>query len=230
MTYTYDETAGCPLWGSYLTEQGNDPAESGLITNLNFGDLADGYVPTDADKYSEADWVEWAPDQSPTWPPYGIVTFDLKSVKKVKSVAIAYSAGAYCIPAPGELDAAFSTDGTNFTTMVDTGAVFNNNNGDMNTPQIYNTTFALPETQARYVKLKIHCRDDNGGNWIFISEVKFNVFTGDLNDDGVVDYRDLDIMADQWLQSGSSLSANIAGNDTIVNFKDFAVLAAQWRY
>ena len=65
---------------------------------------------------------------------------------------------------------------------------------------------------------------------LFISEVKFNVFTGDLNDDGVVDYKDLDIMADQWLQSGSSLSANIAGNDTIVNFKDFAAFAAQWLY
>ena len=103
-------------------------------------------------------------------------------------------------------------------------------NNDMSSVHIYNTVFALPETQARYVQLKIHCRNDDVGNWFFISEVKFNVFTGDLNDDGVVDYKDLDTLADQWLQTGSSLSANIAGNDTIVNFKDFAAFAAQWRY
>jgi hypothetical protein len=230
MTYLYDEINGCPLWGNYKTETGNDPAQTGSIANLNFGDLANGFIPTDYDKYSEADWVEWAPDQDPSWPSYGIVTFDLKSAKKVKNVAIVYSAGAYRMPAPGGLEAAFSTDGTTFSTMTDTGAVFNNNDGDMNSPRIYNTVFALPETQARYVKLKINCRDNDGGNWIFIAEVKFNVFTADLDDNGAVNFEDLATMSDQWLQTGSGLSADIAGNDNKVNFQDFAAFALQWMY
>ena len=225
MTYVIDPTT--PVWGNY-NDQPGDPAYIGSIANLNFGDLADGYIPpTETSPYADSDWVEWAPDQVSGQPAYGLITFDLKSVKKVKSVAIAYSAGYAGMPAPDKLEAAFSTDGTTFTTMADTGAVFSN---DTTTPHIYNTVFDLPETQARYVQLKIHCRGDVPGNWIFISEVKFNVFTGDLNDDGVVDYRDLDIFADQWLQSGSNLSANIAGNDTIVNFKDFVAFAAQWLY
>jgi hypothetical protein len=235
MTYVISTTT--PVWGlrgdqpgdpAYYDSTSTNPTEISPIANLNFGDLADGYIPpTETSPYADSDWVEWAPDQVSGQPPYALITFDLKSVKKVKNVAIAYSAGYAGMPAPDKLEVAFSTNGTTFTTMVDTNAVFSN---DTTAPHIYNTVFALPETQARYVQLKIHCRGDVPGNWIFISEVKFNVFTGDLNDDGVVDYKDLDILADQWLQSGSSLSANIAGNDTIVNFNDFAALAAQWLY
>jgi hypothetical protein len=223
MTYVYDTAT--PLWGNFADQPG-DPAYSGSIANLNFGDLADSYVPTQVGPYNDSDWAEWAPDQGGN-PAYGIVTFDLKSVMKVKNVAIAYCSDYAGMPSPGALEAAFSTDGTTFTTMADVGAVFSN---DMNTPQIYNTVFALPQTQARYVKLKIHCRDDDPGNWIFISEVKFNVFVSDLNDDGVVNFKDLKIMADQWLQSSGNPSADIAGNDGKVNFQDFAAFALQWMY
>ena len=107
---------------------------------------------------------------------YGLVTFDLKSVQKIKNVAIAYSSDFYGLPAPGELDVAYSTDNSTWTSFVNTGAVFNN---DMNSVHIYNTVFTLPETYARYVKLKIHCSNDDGGNWFFISEVKFQcIFRG----------------------------------------------------
>jgi len=225
MTYVLSTTT--PVWGS-ATDQPGDPAyggTSGPLKNLNFGDLADGYVPTQVGPYNDSDWVEWAPDQVSGQPTYGLITFDLKSVQKVRNVAIAYSSDYADMPAPDALEVAFSTDGTTYSTMADTGAVFSN---DMNSPQIFNTVFDLPDTDAQYVQLKIHCRDDNGSNWIFISEVKFNVFTADLNDDGVVNYKDLDMMADQWLQSGSGLSADIAGDDGQVNFLDFAEFAMEW--
>lgn len=45
----------------------------------------------------------------------------------------------------------------------------------------------------------------------------------DLNDDCVVDYRDLDEMAAQWLHTGE-VKADLYGDD-IVNLRDFAVLA-----
>ena len=64
MTYIIDPTT--PVWGGN-NDQGGDPAyyESGSgIANLNFGDLADGHIPTDADKYTDSDWVEWAPSAS----------------------------------------------------------------------------------------------------------------------------------------------------------------------
>ena len=64
MTYVIDTST--PVWGGN-NDQGGDPAyyESGSgIANLNFGDLADGYIPTDADKYTDSDWVEWAPGAS----------------------------------------------------------------------------------------------------------------------------------------------------------------------
>jgi hypothetical protein len=233
MTYTYDTNS--PVWGNSYDQPGDvaypyaDSTLRGPLANLNFGDLANSYIPTLMSPYNDSDWVEWAPDQDPAWPAYGIVTFDLKSIQMVKNVAIVYSAGYAGMPAPGQLDAAFSTDGT-FPDFVNTGAVFNNNNGDMNTPQIYNTVFTLPQTQTRYVKLRIHCRDEDRGNWMFISEVKFNVFVSDLNDDGAVNYKDVETMADQWLQSSGSPTADIAGSDGMVNFLDFAKLAEEWLY
>jgi hypothetical protein len=228
MTYLLDTST--PVWGNSIDQPG-DPAygaSPGPMRTLNFGDLADGHVPTDSSPYVDTSWVEWAPDAAGSSNPYGIVTFDLKSVQKVKNVQIAYNAAYAGKPAPGALEVAFSTDGTTYTTMTDVGAVFNNNNGDMNTPHIYNTIFALPKTDARYVKLKIHCRNDNLANWIYIGEVKFNVFTADLNDNGTVDYIDLKTMADQWLTSTGNPTADIAGYDGKVNFRDFAQFAFDW--
>ena len=50
---------------------------------------------------------------------------------------------------------------------------------------------------------------------------------GDLNGDCVVDYRDLKIMTDQWLDTGSCCQADLYEDDK-VNFRDFAILAENW--
>ncbi|MGD8501874.1 MAG: hypothetical protein PVJ86_14575, partial [Phycisphaerales bacterium] len=49
----------------------------------------------------------------------------------------------------------------------------------------------------------------------------------DLNSDCVVDYRDLEIMAGDWLAGDPGLAADFNADDT-VDFKDYAVLADQW--
>jgi hypothetical protein len=49
----------------------------------------------------------------------------------------------------------------------------------------------------------------------------------DLNSDCVVDYRDLEIMAGDWLAGDPGLAADLNVDDT-VDFKDYAVLADQW--
>jgi hypothetical protein len=53
----------------------------------------------------------------------------------------------------------------------------------------------------------------------------------DLNCDGYIDYRDIDIFADQWLHSGDcSADPNCADliNNNLVDFADFAVLGSDW--
>jgi len=54
--------------------------------------------------------------------------------------------------------------------------------------------------------------------------------TSDLSGDCFVDYNDLKILADQWLQAPGLPSADIApeGGDSLVDFLDFAVVAGQW--
>jgi len=54
--------------------------------------------------------------------------------------------------------------------------------------------------------------------------------SGDLNCDGTVNYKDVEILVSQWLQPRSILyHADIYGvGDGIVNFNDYAVMAAQW--
>jgi hypothetical protein len=57
------------------------------------------------------------------------------------------------------------------------------------------------------------------------------VLAGDLNGDCRVDFKDLAILVNQWLQSPGSPSADIApspSGDGRVNFQDFAVMAANW--
>jgi hypothetical protein len=53
---------------------------------------------------------------------------------------------------------------------------------------------------------------------------------GDISGDGKVNFEDLKILAEQWLQSPGTPSADIApiSTDGIVNFLDFAVLAENW--
>jgi hypothetical protein len=61
--------------------------------------------------------------------------------------------------------------------------------------------------------------------------LNLGIFAGDINHDGKVDFEDLKILTDQWLQPPGSPSADIAplpSGDGIVNFLDFAILAQSW--
>jgi hypothetical protein len=53
---------------------------------------------------------------------------------------------------------------------------------------------------------------------------------GDLNDDCVVDFMDLKVLCEQWLQPPGLPSADIwpAGGDNTVNFQDLAIMANNW--
>ncbi len=69
---------------------------------------------------------------------------------------------------------------------------------------------------------------DNG---IELVSVTLTYMIGDLNFDSRIDFEDLEILANQWLQPPGTPSADIAplpDGDGIVNFKDFNVLAENW--
>jgi hypothetical protein len=51
---------------------------------------------------------------------------------------------------------------------------------------------------------------------------------GDINEDQVVDWRDLKIMADEWLSDLSLADLYQADGQHIVNFRDFCVVAEKW--
>ncbi|MGD0785287.1 MAG: hypothetical protein ABR969_05685 [Sedimentisphaerales bacterium] len=57
------------------------------------------------------------------------------------------------------------------------------------------------------------------------------VLTGDFNNDCKVDFMDLEVLREQWLQPPGLPSADIEpspSGDGIVNFQDFAAMAANW--
>jgi hypothetical protein len=56
---------------------------------------------------------------------------------------------------------------------------------------------------------------------------KLTLPEADLNSDCVVDFRDLKIIAGDWLDSGLDLSSDL-NNDSTVNLVDYGVLANQW--
>ncbi|MFB0552213.1 MAG: hypothetical protein ACETWQ_02760, partial [Phycisphaerae bacterium] len=56
---------------------------------------------------------------------------------------------------------------------------------------------------------------------------KLTLSQADLNSDCVVDFRDLKIIAGDWLDSGLDLDADLNA-DSMVDFADYAVLADQW--
>jgi hypothetical protein len=49
----------------------------------------------------------------------------------------------------------------------------------------------------------------------------------DFNADGIVDYLDLQIMANEWLSSGGDLQSDLFKDD-FIDFADYAVFAGQW--
>jgi arabinogalactan endo-1,4-beta-galactosidase len=73
------------------------------------------------------------------------------------------------------------------------------------------------------------------GNWqnvdMLMAMEAFDKIYGDITGNGIVDFEDLDILAEQWLQPPGTPSADIAplpNGDGIVNFLDFALLASNW--
>jgi hypothetical protein len=49
----------------------------------------------------------------------------------------------------------------------------------------------------------------------------------DLNNDGIVDYRELAVLTDEWLQSGDQLRTDFF-EDGLINSADLSLLADQW--
>jgi len=49
----------------------------------------------------------------------------------------------------------------------------------------------------------------------------------DLNNDGLIDYYELDVLIDEWLRTSPGLQTDF-NSDGIVNFIDFAELAEYW--
>jgi hypothetical protein len=73
----------------------------------------------------------------------------------------------------------------------------------------------------------ISCGTNVPNIWFVICPVT----SGDLQPDGNIDYNDLAIMANQWLQEPGSPSADIMPqpvSDNFVNFLDFAEMANNW--
>jgi hypothetical protein len=65
---------------------------------------------------------------------------------------------------------------------------------------------------------------------VYIDDVSLTLVDfpeGDLNQDGCVDYEDLEILTDSWLQEGSGLPADLNGNGR-VDQADYAILAGNW--
>jgi arabinogalactan endo-1,4-beta-galactosidase len=73
------------------------------------------------------------------------------------------------------------------------------------------------------------------GNWqnvnMLMGMEAFDKIYGDITGNGIVDFEDLGILTEQWLQPPGIPSADIApphNGDGIVNFLDFALLASNW--
>jgi hypothetical protein len=49
----------------------------------------------------------------------------------------------------------------------------------------------------------------------------------DLNDDGIVDYLEMAVLANEWLQSGPCLQADFH-KDNVIDLRDYAEMGNQW--
>jgi hypothetical protein len=89
-----------------------------------------------------------------------------------------------------------------------------------------NMTGVLNEGQ----NLLVMTQNDFLGGQVLVTFPYVLSITGDITGNGIVDFEDLKILADQWLQPPGNPSADIAPSpvDGIVNFLDFAVLAEGW--
>ena len=81
----------------------------------------------------------------------------------------------------------------------------------------------IPDSKA-YLYYEPDVRAEDAGKEITVGFAD----VGDISDDGKVDFEDLAILANQWLQPPGTLSADIALPYGIVDFLDFAKLAENW--
>jgi uncharacterized delta-60 repeat protein len=61
------------------------------------------------------------------------------------------------------------------------------------------------------------------------SQPDFSVADADLNGDGIIDFTDFSILANQWLLGKLSWDVSYGSGDGIVNFIDYAALANNWQ-
>jgi len=125
--------------------------------------------------------------------------------------------------------------------LVDTGYW-----DDANTPSDSNDDFFVP---GNYHILPISACNDAGDNNSLPSSIdrdidgEERVFGGtvdigadelvtnpiDLNNDGIVDYLELGILTDEWLQNGNELQGDFYDDD-FIDFADFSILAGEWMW
>jgi hypothetical protein len=65
-------------------------------------------------------------------------------------------------------------------------------------------------------------------NWGNSNCYAMELLLSDIDDSGEVDYGDILMLADDWLNTGDCIRADL-NFDGVVDFKDFAVLAGDWR-
>jgi hypothetical protein len=97
---------------------------------------------------------------------------------------------------------------------------------DVNEPNCNPGPLELCTPYYWQVKAKNYCDQTLGEIWSFTTES----YPGDFEPDCDVDFADVAVMAEQWLQTPGSPSADIAPSvgDGIVNFLDFAKLTENW--
>ena len=111
------------------------------------------------------------------------------------------------------------------TWPVGTSVYKGNHTIDANT---YDPVGLLESEQTYYWRIdEVNDTDPNisrGNIWNFTVE---QYIPGDFTNDGVINNADIGMLSDQWLDSGSEVTAD-ADFDDKVNFKDFAIVANDW--
>ena len=204
-------------------------------------DLYNGVV---ADGRDSKDWVEWAPNAfDPNTPAYAIIHFDLLQDITFNNVVISYmNTPSVGVTAPEDFEISYSNDGVTYTTPVTVSGFDHVTDTECGA---ISTLFELSGTTARYVTIKVNCKDYNDANWMFLSEIEFNgklylPITADFNYDNMVDVVDLASIAASW---NTSNLVNIAGNDYCqlppvgdmnndcqVTIDDLLLLVPEWLY
>jgi hypothetical protein len=77
---------------------------------------------------------------------------------------------------------------------------------------------------------KQYSRNLGTGNGIELVAL-FGAIAGDFDEDRDVDFEDLQVLVENWLQSPTpGCPGDLTGDDCFVNMKDFAVFAGNWSY